>query len=94
MIVLTMLHGVTVVLEIFLICHPLAGIWNPSVTGSCGQRVVSYVMLEALGLLLDLVALILPLPITWRLHMDMKRKLLVSSVLSIGALYVAHLPNK
>ena len=94
MVVLATLHGVTTVLEIFLICRPLAGIWDLSITGRCGQQVVSYVILEALGLLLDLAIFILTLFLVWRLRMSIKRKVVISSSLSVGILYVTRLSDK
>ena len=80
------LYGLVVFLETFLICRPMAVDWNTHINGTCGNQVVSYLVLEIIGLLLDLAILILPLPWLWRLRMPFRRKLSVSISLSIGFL--------
>ena len=84
--VIVILYGLVVVLETFLICRPMAVDWNTHINGTCGNQVVSYLVLEIIGLLLDLAILILPLPCIWRLAMPFRRKLSVSIVVSIGFL--------
>lgn len=48
------LYGAVVILEIFLICRPLAVDWKTRLDGKCGDQVRSYVALEILGLLIDI----------------------------------------
>ena len=86
LLVVVILYGLVVFLETFLICRPMAVDWNTHINGTCGNQVVSYLVLEIIGLLLDLAILILPLPCIWRLAMPFRLKLSVSILVSIGFL--------
>ncbi|MCJ1389190.1 hypothetical protein MMC18_002045 [Xylographa bjoerkii] len=88
LIVLSVLYGMVSVLEIFLICRPLAAAWDNNINGECGQEVLSYVVLETFGLMLDLIILVLPLRPIWRLHLPLGRKVGLSCIFSIGGLVV------
>ena len=54
LLVILILYGLVVFLETFLICRPMAVDWNAHIDGTCGNQVVSYLVLEVLGLLFDL----------------------------------------
>ena len=86
LLVIAILFGLVVVLETFLICRPLAVDWSAHIDGICGDQVVSYLVLEVLGLLLDLAILVLPLPVLWRLQFGLKMKIKVTILLSMGFL--------
>lgn len=86
LLVLSLLYGVAVFLELFLICHPMAVDWNAHVGGTCANQVVSYLVLEVFGLLLDFTILVLPLPCIWTLRRTLAKKLRFIIVLSIGVL--------
>ena len=80
------LHGLTTVLVAVLICHPIAAAWDSTLTGECGSQVVAYVVLEAVAALIDLMILIVPIPLVWRLPMSWQRKLATSMLLSTEVL--------
>ena len=84
--VIAILFGLVVVLETFLICRPLAVDWNAHIDGTCGDQVVSYLVLEVLGLCLDFTILVLPLPWIWKLRTSLRRKMSIAIVFSIGFL--------
>lgn len=80
------LHGLTTVLVTVLICHPIAVAWDSTLTGECGSQVVAYVVLEAVAALIDLVILIVPIPVIWRLQSDWQYNLALSMLFSVGVL--------
>ena len=82
----SILYGVVVFLEIFLICRPMAVDWNASVDGTCGDQIVAYLVLQVFGLLLDFAILVVPIPFLWRLQMQWIKKISTSFQLSIGVL--------
>lgn len=86
LLIIAILYGLVVLLETFLICRPMAVDWNTRIDGTCGNQVVSYLVLEILGLLLDFAILVLPLPCIWKLHTSLRGKMLISFILSIGSL--------
>ena len=84
--VTVILYGLIVLLETFLICRPLAVDWNAHTRGTCGDQVVSYVVLEVLGLFLDFAILVVPLPSIWKLQISVRRRMLIAIDFSIGFL--------
>ncbi len=84
--VLSILYGLVVFLEVFLICHPMAVDWNAHVGGTCGDQIISYLVLEILGLLIDFTISVVPIPYIWRLHIPWRRKVSIAALFSIGAL--------
>ncbi len=88
LLVLSILYGLVVFLEVFLICRPMAVDWNAHVDGSCGDQIVSYLVLEVLGLLLDFTIAAISIPYIWALQMPRAKKVAVQILLSIGVLQV------
>lgn len=86
LLLIVMLYGLVVFLETFLICRPMAVDWNAHIDGTCGNQVVSYLVLEVIGLLLDLAILVVPLAGVRRLEMPFRVKLRVAILLSFGFL--------
>ncbi len=86
LLVLSILYGLVVFLEVFLICRPMAVDWDAHVDGTCGNQIVSYLVLEGLGLLLDLTIAAVPIPFIWRLKMKLARKISITSMFLIGSL--------
>lgn len=74
-----------VVLACFLICQPLAFIWDQSVDGSCGNQKSLDMFIGVFNLLLDVTAVALPMPVLWGLQMRKKQKLVISGMFSMGA---------
>ena len=71
-----------------LICHPIAAAWDSSITGTCANQVVSYVLIEILGAFIDLVIVVLPAALLRIVHMSVKDKIKAVCILSAGAVYV------
>ena len=86
LLVLSILYGLAVFLEAILICRPMAVDWNARIHGTCGDQIVSYLVLEVFGLFLDFTILVVPLPTIWGLQLVRSRKVLIAAVFSIGAL--------
>jgi hypothetical protein len=78
------LHGIGSVLEICLICRPLAAQWDPHVKGVCGNQVVSFTVIEISGLVLDLIILVSPLPRLLRMQMSVATKVKTIILLDAG----------
>lgn len=88
MIVLCFIHGIATVLETFLICHPSAAAWDPRIEGSCPGQIVSYIVLEVVGLALDVAILVLPLRRIATLHLPPGGKRNLILIFSVGAVCV------
>ena len=88
LIMMSILHGLAILFNVLLICRPLASAWNNSIEGSCGNQVLSFVLIESVGAFIDLAILAPPPLLICRMPMGWKTKLLYSSQLSVGALFV------
>ena len=96
-----MLFWIAYVLTGFLICHPLAFNWNKQLRGHCGNATSQEIGPAAVNMILDLSIVMLPLPVLWSLQMPLKRKVMLSDILSLGLWYakdpvttvVANLPK-
>ena len=93
LLVLSLLYGLVVFLEVFLICRPMAVDWNAHVDGTCGDQILSYLVLEVLSLLFDLTIAAVSIPYLWALRMPLAKKVFTQIILSIGALQVILSPR-
>lgn len=66
-------------------CYPIRTFWDPSVkNASCiNQRKVFFYSLT-LSILTDLIILIIPIPLTWRLRMPLRKKIKIVLLLGAG----------
>lgn len=93
LLVLSILYGLVVFLEVFLICRPMAVDWDAHVDGTCGDQIVSYLVPEVLGLLLDITIAAVSIPYIWRLQKRGADKVSIQIVFSIGVLQVVLSPR-
>ncbi|KAJ4382806.1 hypothetical protein N0V86_002030 [Didymella sp. IMI 355093] len=74
----------------FLACRPLAHAWNPLVAGTCVKdRLVVHVVSASINTASDMIIVILPQPVIWRLSLSKKRKWGLSAVFLLGGLACA-----
>jgi hypothetical protein len=79
-------HGIVSVLEVCLICRPLAAQWDPNVGGACGNQIASFVTIEVLGLALDVAILVLPIRPLFKLTIPLKKKVVPLMIFSSGVM--------
>ncbi|KKA23219.1 hypothetical protein T310_2712 [Rasamsonia emersonii CBS 393.64] len=69
------------------ICMPISAYWEGTEHGgSCLNQGAVITADSVMSVVTDLAILILPLPLTWSLHMSMERKLKIIDLLSAGGL--------
>lgn len=78
------------VLQVFLMCTPLAATWDKNMAGTCGDQAASFMAFESLGLALDVAVLAVPAVYVMRLKASLQRRLAAIVVLDAGAMYVLH----
>jgi len=83
---LCVIHGGASVLEICLICRPLAAQWDPNVGGACGNQIASFVAIEVIGMILDVAVLASPIPLVSSMKISKVRKLRLALILDAGAM--------
>lgn len=74
------------ILQVFLICRPLASNWDPSVKATCGNRPLVYVIMGSINVATDAVIMILPVPYIRQLQMSTSSKVGVSTTFLFGLL--------
>ncbi|KAJ5613662.1 hypothetical protein N7528_007316 [Penicillium herquei] len=70
-------------------CLPIRYNWDTSIDGHCIQQGAFYVSTAALNLFTDLLVISIPIIITWRLQMPLRRKLAVCLILCLGGVATA-----
>ncbi|KAI0141128.1 hypothetical protein F4776DRAFT_676996 [Hypoxylon sp. NC0597] len=80
---------VSVFLEAFLLCRPLAYNWDTSIEGTCVDRNIMYVIGGAVNMATDFVVLLMPVPIIWNLKMPTSQRLALLATFSLGLFITA-----
>ncbi|KAI5779977.1 hypothetical protein EDC01DRAFT_668681 [Geopyxis carbonaria] len=82
---LSVMFWVACILTGFLMCRPLAFNWDKSIEDAhCGNTYSQEVGSAAINMILDFMIVILPLPVLWSLQVPVKKKIMLSGVLSLG----------
>ncbi|GKZ82889.1 hypothetical protein AnigIFM56816_007714 [Aspergillus niger] len=66
------------------LCRPLAYYWNISLEGSCGDAVTAELAAAVINMVLDIIAVLLPIPIIWKLQMATEKKVAVTATFGLG----------
>ena len=74
------------VMGTFLLCRPIAYNWDFTIKGVCGNRNAGFVAAGALNTTTDIMVLVLPIPLIWKLKLSRPRKLSLSIMFSFGLL--------
>ncbi|OHW98042.1 integral membrane protein [Colletotrichum incanum] len=89
---LTVVYCVGGMFPFFLNCQPMSGYWDKSTKPVCmplGMFIRLGVLNTSLNIFTDVVLATLPVPIVWNLQMELKIRLYVIGILSLGYLAVA-----
>ena len=87
-----LLWAISGVLVAVFQCQPVSVFWNKLIAGGC-INTDGFVLAEAgITIATDIIVLILPLPMIWRLKISKQQKWAVSGVFMLGSLY-ALLPS-
>lgn len=77
---------VSVVLETFLLCRPLAFNWDTTIDGVCGDRNAVFVIAGVTNMITDFMVLLLPVPCILKLQMPPGQKFGLLLVFCMGIL--------
>lgn len=80
---------ISTVLADCLICKPISYRWNREIggTGSCGDEKSLDLFIGISNLILDVTAVVLPMPILWGLKMAVGKKVMLSAMFGMGTAY-------
>ena len=77
------------IIQIFLTilnCLPVNATWNMAVRGTCINRNLAAIILGSINVLIDVVLLVLPMPLVWKLNIPLKFKLQLIGIFLLGGL--------
>ncbi|KAL8671865.1 MAG: hypothetical protein Q9168_003655 [Polycauliona sp. 1 TL-2023] len=74
------------VLASLLLCRPISFNWDASVNGTCGNVAANCLAGAGINTLTDILILILPMPIIWRLQVPLRNKIILSLIFGLGSL--------
>lgn len=89
MIVINVVAYTVAIIMTCLRCKPVWKIWQPWVDGNCSEQKSTDVATTFINLAMDVVILLLPQPIIWKLNMTRQRRIGVSLIFSMGLLCVS-----
>lgn len=67
-------------------CHPSSYFWDKSQQGTCIDEVNFFRWNGIVNMLLDVMVLVLPQPMVWRLNLRLRQKLILTSIFLLGTL--------
>ena len=67
-------------------CRPVQRFWNPWIKGTCIKIQQVYLATTAFNTASDILVVILPQPIIWKLQTSLKRKIGISLIFLVGVL--------
>lgn len=79
---------IMVVLEAFLLCKPFAYSWNKLRKGHCGNERRVYLSSGGVNLFIDVMIVILPMPMLWGLQLGLHKKIALTFIFGLGAVWV------
>ena len=90
-------HNIIYCVSAFMVCHTLVGVlvaifecrpieaaWEPFVKGDCVQLNTESIVGGILNIITDVVTLVLPLPLLWRLQISRSQKLQLTGIFLTG----------
>ncbi|KAK8052854.1 hypothetical protein PG996_012155 [Apiospora saccharicola] len=70
------------------ICWPIARYWDSGIPGHCLDQPKVFLADTALAVVTDFIILVIPIPLTWKLNMPLRKKMKVAAMLGAGGFAV------
>jgi hypothetical protein len=84
LVIATPINGVVVSL---LSCQPISARWNPDLFSShCNSAQHFWVRVDIPNIITDVAMLVLPLPLVWRLQIDLRQRIALCGIFQLGSL--------
>jgi hypothetical protein len=81
----TIFYTVTFFMDVFR-CKPVEAAWNPTVHGTCLSYAAFPWATGIFNVVSDFYILVLPLPVLFKMHMPLARRLRIASIFGLGSL--------
>ena len=77
-------HQLTMILLSIFSCRPVEAVWDPHVKGWCINVTVAAIIFGSINVCIDIVLLVLPIPLVWRLKIQRKWRIQLIGVFLLG----------
>ena len=67
-------------------CTPVQSFWNSAVPGRCISILAFFRAETAFNLVTNVAIILLPMPMVWRLHMALRRRILLTGIFASGVM--------
>jgi hypothetical protein len=84
---LSIVYSIASILEVLLVCRPLAAQWNAA-AGTCGNQKISFLAIEGAGLILDLPLFLIPAKMIAELRITARKKMTLIFIFQMGSMSV------
>lgn len=85
---LVVLYWAASILTIALLCRPINVNWNRTITGTCGNLRKTEFASAGFNMGIDLLVVLLPMPVVWKLQMSKEKKFGVTAAFTLGMMYL------
>lgn len=79
---------VAVVLVVIFSCHTITGNWDETIEATCIDSRAFYLGNSIVNILSDVIILVLPVQMVWRLQISRGEKVALTSIFGLGGLLV------
>lgn len=84
---LTAGYAITNLTQLLLICRPVVFNWDKTIVGgTCSTEETPFLASACINMSIDVIIVVLPMPMLWRLQMPTQKKVALSGIFGIGAL--------
>jgi hypothetical protein len=77
---------ISVTIVVIFTCNPIAGAWIRTINRTCINQTAFYYGNAILNVITDIILLVMPLPMIWKLNMSMRKKVNVTLLFILGSL--------
>jgi hypothetical protein len=77
-------YGISFIAQTLLICRPITCAWGVGKTCLCGSQAGPVLAWAILNMVTDIITLILPIPMIWRLQMRRGKKVALIAIFGLG----------
>lgn len=79
-------------LGFFFSCQPFSYNWNSNQEGHCHDKLKFWTAVAAAHMVIEIIILLLPLPMVWKLQLPLRRKFGLSVLFALGILWASISP--
>jgi len=88
-VVIVIMLGLGNIIQCLAICRPFAFQWDKTISGGvCGNQKLGILLVAFLNLFTDLMIVIMPMPLVWKLKMPRSKRLALMGIFGLGIMYV------